>query len=333
MGDFVTATCHFPLLRRRDVVVAGSSQIQRFSTILTKSVDLSTTESFSHPKSNVGSPVTGQIPTRGALDRAPWQVIAALPTGGVAPEPAPFLNQSRHTSCTHEARAPRQVRHPVVSPAPPIALTQPPKGGAHGAQHVPPRPTTPGVFQHHSIQGDPSGASRCRGNGGDAMASGTSSTAARPWVGYRRPSQMQHSPNPRWAGGVRSRANPLVSSCTCLGLTVASGARASGRLGLGSCTELLLGASLSVAGSGLARFLDVLAQFPASRPLGDVCGALYVLHGIQVVLQQRLGGLHLRPALSQLTASSRLRRRPCSRLASWPARGGCKGCKRYIEGV
>lgn len=254
--------------------------------------------------------------SRGALDRAPWQVIAALPTGGVAPEPAPFLNQSRHTSCTHEACAPRQVRHPVVSPAPPIALTQPPKGGAHGAQHVPPRPTTPGVFQHHSIQGDPSGASRCRGNGGDATASGTSSTAARPWVGYRRPSQMQHSPNPRWAGGVRSRANPLVSSCTCLGLAVASGARASGRLGLGSCTELLLGASLSVAGSGLARFLDVLAQFPASRPLGDVCGALYVLHGIQVVLQQRLGGLHLQPALSQLTASSRLRRRPCSRLAS-----------------
>ena len=194
MGDFVTATCHFPLLRRRDVVVAGSSQIQRFSTILTKSVDLSTTESFSHPKSNVGSPVTGQIPTRGALDRAPWQVIAALPTGGVAREPAPFLNQSRHTSCTHEARAPRQVRHPVVSPAPPIALTQPPKGGAHGAQHVPPRPTTPGVFQHHSIQGDPSGASRCRGNGGDATASGTSSTAARPWVateGLRKCSTRQ----------------------------------------------------------------------------------------------------------------------------------------------
>ena len=144
--------------------------------------------------SKIGSPVTGQIPTRGALDRAPWQVIAALPTGGVAPEPAPFLNQSRHTSYTHEARAPRQVRHPVVSPAPPIALTQPPKGGAHGAQHVPPRPTTPGVFQHHSIQGDPSGASRCRGNGGDATASGTSSTAARPWVateGLRKCSTRQ----------------------------------------------------------------------------------------------------------------------------------------------
>ena len=55
--------------------------------------------------------------------------------------------------------------------------------------------------------------------------------------------------------------------------------------------ELLLGASLSVAGSGLARFLDVLAQFSASRPLRDVCGVMYVLHGIQVVLQQRLGGL------------------------------------------
>ena len=86
--------------------LAGSSQIQRFSTILTKSVDLSTTESFSHPKSNVGSPVTGQIPTRGALDRAPWQVIAALPTGGRRLSPRPF-STSRATRAARTKYAPR----------------------------------------------------------------------------------------------------------------------------------------------------------------------------------------------------------------------------------
>lgn len=196
MGDFVTATCHFPLLRRRDVVggFIPDSKVQHDPDKECRSEHngiVLTSKIKRRQPCNGTNPNTR---SRGALDRAPWQVIAALPTGGVAPEPAPFLNQSRHTSCTHEARAPRQVRHPVVSPAPPIALTQPPKGGAHGAQHVPPRPTTPGVFQHHSIQGDPSGASRCRGNGGDATASGTSSTAARPWVateGLRKCSTRQ----------------------------------------------------------------------------------------------------------------------------------------------
>ena len=196
MGDFVTATCHFPLLRRRDVVggFIPDSKVQHDPDKECRSEHngiVLTSKIKRRQPCNGTNPNTRSC---GALDRAPWQVIAALPTGGVAPEPAPFLNQSRHTSCTHEARAPRQVRHPVVSPAPPIALTQPPKGGAHGAQHVPPRPTTPGVFQHHSIQGDPSGASRCRGNGGDATASGTSSTAARPWVateGLRKCSTRQ----------------------------------------------------------------------------------------------------------------------------------------------
>ena len=56
------------------------------------------------------------------LGEAPWQVIAALLAGGVASEPAPFLNQPRHTSRTYGARAPRQIRHPVISRAPPIAL-------------------------------------------------------------------------------------------------------------------------------------------------------------------------------------------------------------------
>ena len=58
----------------------------------------------------------------GGVGTAPWQVIAALLAGGVASEPAPFLNQPRHTSRTYGARAPRQIRHPVISRAPPIAL-------------------------------------------------------------------------------------------------------------------------------------------------------------------------------------------------------------------
>ena len=101
---------------------------------------------------------------------APWQVIAALLVGGVASEPAPFLNQPRHTSRTYGARAPRQIRHPVISRAHELlrspcrcALQQPPKRDVHDAWIVPCRPTTPGVFQHHSLRGDSSGASRCRG--------------------------------------------------------------------------------------------------------------------------------------------------------------------------
>lgn len=60
-----------------------------------------------------------------------------------------------------------------------VPCTQPPKRDAQDARHVPCRPTTPGVFQHHSLRGDSSGASRCHG-------------AAETWRRRRRPGRSVH---------------------------------------------------------------------------------------------------------------------------------------------
>ena len=140
--------------------------------ILIKRVDLSTTKSFSHPNSTASSLRNGSNPNsqvhphrcswRGAMagNRCSPRRRSGVRTRALSQPAAPHEPHIRSTRPTPDS-PPCDLTSSSDRPAV-VPCTQPPKRDAQDARHVPCRPTTPGVSQHHSLRGDSSEASSCR---------------------------------------------------------------------------------------------------------------------------------------------------------------------------